>query len=215
MLSKIIESEVKFKMGEYIDKVIGCVICTNNKNLEEYLEVGKVYDVYCVYCEQGINYHIIIDEQGEKCGYEVCNFSELREKDIEGNIDTMKVKCINEDRFEYITKGVTYNVFSDKGEVYTILDDNDELHYYPKTLFIPTQKEQNDKKKEMVEHPSHYNQGKYEVIDVIEDWNLGFSLGNAVKYIARAGHKWNAVEDLKKAIFYIQYEINKKEREEV
>ena len=40
-----------------------------------------------------------------------------------------------------------------------------------------------------VNHPQHYNVGKHEVIDVIEDWGLGFHLGNALKYIARAGHK--------------------------
>ena len=60
---------------------------------------------------------------------------------------------------------------------------------------------------ENVNHPSHYNMGKYEVIDVIEDWKLGFSLGNAIKYIARAEHKENKVQDLEKAIFYIKREI--------
>ena len=59
-----------------------------------------------------------------------------------------------------------------------------------------------------VEHPSHYNQGKYEVIDVITDWKLNFNLGNAIKYIARADYKNNAIEDLEKAIFYLNYEIN-------
>lgn len=56
-----------------------------------------------------------------------------------------------------------------------------------------------------VDHPSHYNFGKYEVIDVIEDWELGFHLGNAVKYIARAGKKDinKTKEDLEKAVWYI------------
>ena len=56
-----------------------------------------------------------------------------------------------------------------------------------------------------VDHPAHYNNGKIEVIDVIEDWGLGFHLGNAIKYIARAGHKDPAKteEDLKKAMWYI------------
>ena len=59
-----------------------------------------------------------------------------------------------------------------------------------------------------VEHPSHYAAGrKYEPIDVIEDWDLGFSLGNVVKYISRAGRKNNAVEDLEKARFYLNYAI--------
>lgn len=62
--------------------------------------------------------------------------------------------------------------------------------------------------KEMVNHPSHYNKGKYEVIDVIDDWNLDFSLGNAIKYIARCNYKENKIEDLKKAVWYIQHEID-------
>ena len=67
--------------------------------------------------------------------------------------------------------------------------------------------------KEMVNHPSHYNMGKYEAIDVIEDWNLNFNLGNAVKYLARAGHKGNIIEDLKKAKWYIDREIQRLENE--
>lgn len=65
---------------------------------------------------------------------------------------------------------------------------------------------------ESVNHPSHYTQGKYEVIDVIEDWDLGFHLSNALKYIARANYKGNREQDLRKAIWYIQREIglNKK-----
>lgn len=61
-----------------------------------------------------------------------------------------------------------------------------------------------------VNHPSHYNAGKYEVIDVIEDWSLGFNLGNAVKYIARADHKGDAVTDLEKAEWYIRREIERR-----
>ena len=66
-------------------------------------------------------------------------------------------------------------------------------------------------KKEMVNHPSHYNMGKYEAIDVIEDWNLNFNLGNAVKYISRAEHKDNIVQDLKKAMWYLDREIQRLE----
>ena len=66
-------------------------------------------------------------------------------------------------------------------------------------------------KKEMVNHPSHYNMGKYEAIDVIEDWNLNFNLGNAVKYISRAGHKDDIVQDLKKSLWYIEREIQRLE----
>lgn len=56
-----------------------------------------------------------------------------------------------------------------------------------------------------VNHPPHYNSGKFEVIEVIEDQKLGFHLGNSVKYILRAGKKdpSKTVEDLNKAIWYI------------
>lgn len=59
-----------------------------------------------------------------------------------------------------------------------------------------------------VDHPSHYNQGDFEVIDVITDWDLDFPLGNAIKYIARAGHKDSEIEDLQKALWYINYKID-------
>jgi hypothetical protein len=64
---------------------------------------------------------------------------------------------------------------------------------------------------EAVNHPPHYTQGKYETIEVIEDWNLGFHLGNAVKYISRAGHKQNAAQDIKKAIWYLERWLEKTE----
>lgn len=66
-----------------------------------------------------------------------------------------------------------------------------------------------------VNHPSHYNTGKIEVIDFIEDQKLGFHLGNAVKYIARAGKKdpTKTVDDLKKAAWYIQRELDRLTKE--
>ena len=63
-----------------------------------------------------------------------------------------------------------------------------------------------------VNHPKHYNQGKFEVIDVISDWKLDFCLGNAVKYIARCNHKSNKIEDIKKAIWYLEREIQETEK---
>lgn len=60
-----------------------------------------------------------------------------------------------------------------------------------------------------VNHPAHYNQGKIECIDFIEDAGLNFHRGNAVKYIVRAGHKLNEIEDLEKAVWYLTREINR------
>ena len=59
-----------------------------------------------------------------------------------------------------------------------------------------------------VDHPSHYNKGKYEVIDVIADWKLNFALGNVIKYVARAPFKGNQREDLEKAMWYLKYHID-------
>lgn len=62
-----------------------------------------------------------------------------------------------------------------------------------------------------VTNPSHYVEGRqYEPADVIEDWDLNFFLGNALKYIARANRKGNKAQDLAKAIWYLQRETGKK-----
>ncbi len=61
-----------------------------------------------------------------------------------------------------------------------------------------------------VNHPSHYTDGKIEVIDFIDDKKLNYCLGNAVKYISRAGKKDpnKEIEDLQKAIWYIKHYID-------
>ena len=60
-----------------------------------------------------------------------------------------------------------------------------------------------------VDHPKHYNITKFEVIDIIEEFELGFHLGNAIKYILRAKHKGKYKEDLEKAIWYLNRELDK------
>lgn len=62
-----------------------------------------------------------------------------------------------------------------------------------------------------VNHPAHYTDGNIEVIDFIEDKQLGYHLGNAVKYISRAGKKDpdKYIEDLQKAVWYLQREIKR------
>lgn len=72
---------------------------------------------------------------------------------------------------------------------------------------------------DVVNHPKHYTTGKIEVIDFIEDKELNFNLGNVVKYVSRAGRKKSqgksleakALEDLKKAQFYLAREIETRE----
>lgn len=63
-----------------------------------------------------------------------------------------------------------------------------------------------------INHPPHYGgaDNPYEAIKVIEAWDLGFHLGNVIKYVSRAGKKGNELEDLKKAAWYLQREIEKR-----
>jgi hypothetical protein len=68
---------------------------------------------------------------------------------------------------------------------------------------------------ESVNHPSHYGGAgnPYEAIKVVEAWGLNFCLGNVVKYISRAGKKGDALEDLKKARWYLDREITNLEND--
>jgi len=74
----------------------------------------------------------------------------------------------------------------------------------------------NQKNKEQVDHPEHYGGAAnvYEAIKVIDAWDLGFSLGNTVKYISRAGKKDHTkeIEDLKKVLFYLEHHIKTLEK---
>lgn len=62
-----------------------------------------------------------------------------------------------------------------------------------------------------VAHPAHYAKMQPEPIEVIRSWGLGFNLGCVVKYCARCDHKGEALSDLKKAAYYLQYEISQRE----
>jgi hypothetical protein len=72
-------------------------------------------------------------------------------------------------------------------------------------------------KKEQVNHPHHYGgqDNPYEAIKVIDAWELGFSLGNTVKYISRAGKKDSdkELQDLKKALWYLNHHIEMLEKQ--
>lgn len=131
----------------------------------------------------------------------------------------MKIKCI--DNFQVhgeLTLGRHYIVKEHDDEYYTVVNDKYIIDKYLKHRFevIPNIDDViKDKQKENVphgtlehvNHPNHYNKGKFEVIDVIEDWHLGFNLGNAIKYIGRCEHKENKKQDLEKALWYIKREL--------
>lgn len=61
---------------------------------------------------------------------------------------------------------------------------------------------------DVVNHPPHYNQRGIEVIDVIEAYALPYRLGNVIKYVLRAAYKGKREEDLRKALWYLEREIN-------
>jgi len=68
---------------------------------------------------------------------------------------------------------------------------------------------------EAVNHPKHYG-GKdnpLEVINIINHYKLNFELGNLIKYVLRADNKGNRKQDLQKALWYLQYELNKDEND--
>jgi len=93
----------------------------------------------------------------------------------------------------------------------TILDYFSD-HHYDKPL--QEHREQMMTKADAINHPQHYggSDNVYEAIKVIEAWQLNFCLGNVVKYLSRAGKKGSKLEDLKKAQWYLNREIEKFEK---
>jgi len=105
--------------------------------------------------------------------------------------------CVDAGRGIYV--GYAYK---SSGKLSEKLDSSIDLF-----LYVPDQPEPTN---DNVKHPSHYTQGKIEVIDFIQDQQLNYARGNAIKYIIRAGLKSPAttIEDLEKAKQYIDFEIN-------
>lgn len=76
----------------------------------------------------------------------------------------------------------------------------------------PRSKLSSDSSHDPVNHPAHYTAGGIETIDYIEAKGLNYHLGNVVKYVSRAGKKGVALEDLKKAKWYLEREIQRLEK---
>ena len=95
--------------------------------------------------------------------------------------------------------------------------NEDKCEHKHTMIFHTTKPVVKENKNDSVSHPSHYTYGKIECIDFIMDKKLDFPLGNAIKYIVRAGHKHSdnddmtdkekTIEDLKKAKQYLEFEI--------
>ena len=134
-----------------------------------------------------------------------------------------EVRCIEVStaNVENLHEGWVYTVtgasLHDGNVIYAVRDMQDRLYYSPDhfELFVPETIQTSDP----VNHPSHYTQGRFEVIDVIEDATKDLKginaicVGNILKYVLRFQFK-NGVEDLKKAEFYLKkliknYEVKK------
>lgn len=113
--------------------------------------------------------------------------------DTVGNVCKIK-KVNNED-------GLTYEL--DNGFLYR----EDCLEPITDHDYLMDKILERNNKPELVNHPDHYQGNKFEVIDIIEDYELNFTLGSAVKYILRAGKKDDKNIDLKKAIWMLEREI--------
>lgn len=111
------------------------------------------------------------------------------------------------DNWACIREEDEYTVKITNGTVSEIFSDSSELGCLKKALKVARELNE-DAPYEIVDHPNHYGgaSAKHEAISVIEEWNLGFHLGNVVKYISRAGKKpdQNTIDDLKKAKWYLE-----------
>ena len=121
-----------------------------------------------------------------------------------------KAVCIDESSVEdFLTKGKEYEIIVERPYGITVIDDKGWKTGYAKSRFsIEYSDIQLEEEKDNVNHPSHYTNGKYECIDILEDITKdlkgleAFCTANAVKYLWRWKFK-NGVEDLKKANWYI------------
>ena len=123
--------------------------------------------------------------------------------------------------FDFYGKDTCYSYFNSEGES-GLCNRSFGFHARKKSLRIykwqtlnNDNKETTDDKdkKEMINHPSHYNQG-IEAIDYIESHKMNFCIGNVIKYITRAKHKGTELQDLKKASWYLNREIERLEKGE-
>ena len=121
-----------------------------------------------------------------------------------------KYLCDNED-WSNFTKGNIYEVVEKKSNVTCFIDDNSQLYYVHKDDLQTDFKDlqlANDIKVNYEIVPSYYdNKQGYDVIDISKHYNLNFNRGNILKYVIRAGKKDNELQDLKKALDYLQREI--------
>lgn len=120
-----------------------------------------------------------------------------------------KVICVT-DRYKDFTKGKEYEIYESKPKCYIVENDKgSKIYFFGQNTVFKLLEE-----KESVNHPSHYGgeNNPLEVINIIEHYNLNFNLGNVIKYCLRAGKKDELIQELKKAQWYINREIQRLEK---
>lgn len=128
--------------------------------------------------------------------------------------DRVSLSDLGIQKYKQFNRGVIFTVlksYYSKCKCQYVVKKNDLELFIFDEVYLNLVKVYERNSNNNVNHPNHYNKGKYEVIDVIEDWNLGFHLDNAIKYIARAPYKGKFKEDIEKAIWYLQRKIKLEE----
>jgi hypothetical protein len=123
-------------------------------------------------------------------------------------VETNGERYLNHEEFEtekaalmFLRERMDY-IYDMQGVKPKSLDDA-EFEFAEKAVRCKKAEAQLKEYRRSIDHPAYYNQHNPEVIEIIENYNLGFHLGNAIKYILRAPYKGNTREDLKKAIWYL------------
>lgn len=142
-------------------------------------------------------------------GYnEYLNENDKQQSFEEYQIEADKYYQCNEDEIELITDVTVESLMNKIKEITSI---NEDCEKKIKNVKVEDDENNNDP----VNHPSHYTSGKIEVMDFIEDKKLNFARGNVIKYVSRAGKKDpnKELEDLKKAMWYLNREVERLEKE--
>lgn len=143
-------------------------------------------------------------------GYnEYLNENDKQQSFEEYQIEADKYYQCNEDEIELC------NPIIEEGEYLTkdIIDCKMFMDY--EKCKCETDNQNKTQIEDVVNHPSHYTDGKIEVMDFIEDKKLNFARGNVIKYVSRAGKKDKdkELEDLRKSSWYLNREIQRLEKE--
>lgn len=116
--------------------------------------------------------------------------------------------------FHFFRYSIFYGCYSNFESANLDNTNNTEIHYSGFVASIEAVKSAHtEPTPDMVNHPPHYNVNGIEVIDVIENYKLNYRLGNVVKYVLRSDLKGNRLQDLKKALWYLQREIEQSEKQ--